>query len=303
MTIIKEAIEVLNNGELVAIPTETVYGLAAPINNVKSLEKIFALKERPFFDPLIIHVTNIKQAKELTTSWSQVVDSLTEKFWPGPLTIVLPKSDTVNDIITAGLDSVGLRCPNHPLALELLNELNIPLAAPSANKFKKTSPTSVEHVRSEFGEDLFILDGGSCEIGIESTVIGVFSDRIDIYRPGMITKVEIQKVVDIPVNLAESPVSPGQLKHHYMPAIPLIIYQNKDILIKNLKDQYQLDLNQSTEMILNSDPNIAARELYSSLREISSTKARAITLKKPELINEKWEAIWNRLEKAASSIV
>ncbi len=189
------AIDILKNGGVVAMPTETVYGLAGDVEQETAIKKIFSTKERPFFDPLIVHISSIEQAKKLTTQWDETCEKLAESFWPGPLTLILPKSDLVNPLITSGLNSVGLRWPNHALAMELISNFNLGLAAPSANKFKKTSPTSKEHVEAEFGNNVFVLDGGKCEVGIESTVAGVFKDRIEIYRPGMISLEDISLAV------------------------------------------------------------------------------------------------------------
>jgi L-threonylcarbamoyladenylate synthase len=155
-------------GDVVAIPTETVYGLAASIDSEKGLRRIFSLKERPFFDPLIVHVASLKEASSLVRDWPPIADFIGRYFWPGPLTLVLPKAERVNSLITSGLDTVAVRYPSHPLTLDLIRLVGTPLAAPSANKFGKTSPSRALHVKSEFpGTDLLILDGGECEIGVE----------------------------------------------------------------------------------------------------------------------------------------
>jgi L-threonylcarbamoyladenylate synthase len=188
---VQNAAMALKNGEIVAIPTETVYGLAACITNPVAIENIFKTKERPFFDPLIVHVSSIAMAWALTTDWNKVAECLAQTYWPGPLTIVLEKSDAINPMITAGLTQVGIRQPLHTKTQELI-ELTGPLAAPSANKFKKTSPTTTEHVLEQF-PNILILEGGDCTIGIESTVIGIDKNSVHIYRPGMITKSDIEK--------------------------------------------------------------------------------------------------------------
>ena len=185
---LEKAKNLLLAGEVVAIPTETVYGLAADISNEDAIRKVFSLKERPFFDPLIVHVASLKQAKALTTEWGPLTDFLARYFWPGPLTLILPKAESVNSLITSGLETLAIRFPNHPAAIQLITQVG-PLAAPSANKFGQTSPTEAHHVRKEFRSvDVFVVDGGPCEIGIESTVLEVGSnqDSVSILRPGRI---------------------------------------------------------------------------------------------------------------------
>jgi L-threonylcarbamoyladenylate synthase len=169
---ISVAVEKLINGEVVGIPTETVYGLGAVISKSDAIKKIFTTKERPFFDPLIVHVSGVEQAKELSLDWSAAADILAQEFWPGPLTLVLPKKN-VSDLITSGLQTVGVRCPDHKIALEIIEKVGEPIAAPSANRFGKTSPTCKKHVLEEFNDAVFVVDGGDCSVGIESTIISV----------------------------------------------------------------------------------------------------------------------------------
>jgi L-threonylcarbamoyladenylate synthase len=293
---LEKAIQHLEAEEVVAIPTETVYGLAGKIDSEKALHQIFKIKERPFFDPLIVHVDSIEMAKKYVTQWTDEAQKLAEAFWPGPLTLVLEKNESISNLITAGLDRVGLRMPSHPLTLELISKLKTPLAAPSANKFKKTSPTSPEHVFDEFGEDIPVLDGGRSELGIESTVVGVFKDKIEIYRPGVITKEELQDVVNIPVDYQESPVAPGQLKHHYMPNIPITVSHNSV-----LKEDY------SNHFIweLEDDPIKVARELYFNFRKAQKENFKGIILiiNKSYYTNEKWKGVLNRIEKAKTYVI
>jgi L-threonylcarbamoyladenylate synthase len=278
---LQKAIEYLENEDVVAIPTETVYGLAGRIDSEVAIKKIFETKERPLFDPLIVHVASKKQAQTLTTGWNEVCEKLADAFWPGPLTLVLPKKDNVSSLITAGLDSVGIRAPHHELTLELIEKLGVPLAAPSANKFKKTSPTSAAHVKDEFGESVFVLDGGDCQVGIESTVLGVFENELKIYRPGMISAEALEKVSGLKVTEGGSPVSPGQLEEHYQPSVPF--YLNKK---------------EGSELRLNDNPAIAARELYASLRELSKTSESIYLIDKDLYHTEAWKAVWDRIEKA-----
>tara|TARA_R110002049_G_scaffold307477_1_gene508056 strand:+ start:425 stop:1324 length:900 start_codon:yes stop_codon:yes gene_type:complete len=290
-TDLKKAISILDAGGVVGIPTETVYGLAARINLSDAIDKIFTTKQRPSFDPLIVHVASIKQAANSTSFWPMHAEVLANTFWPGPLTLVLPKAESISSKITSGLDSVGLRCPNHEVTLELIRHCG-PLAAPSANRFGKTSPTQKSHVDSEFNNEVYTIDGGPCQIGIESTVAGIFDDHIEIYRPGAITASMIKEVVDVEVVVKESPVSPGTLKHHYMPDVPMYL---------SLKDHpRELESLKYQTLVLNSDPAIAARELYQKMREAAATNGvEAILLKRlSNQSGELWDGIWNRVSKA-----
>lgn len=293
MNEIEHAVRLLKEGNVVGMPTETVYGLAGSIESEAGIKKIFSTKERPFFDPLIVHISSKEMAKPLVKTWPKIADLLADKFWPGPLTMVLPKSDKVSDLITSGLDSVGLRCPSHNIAKQLINDFGAPLAAPSANKFTKTSPTSKDHVISEFGDEVFVLEGGQCEVGIESTVIGVFDDSIKIYRPGMITKSDIESTLNdnsIIIDYVESPVAPGQLEHHYMPNKPVVI--TADIKRKDLDNSW----------VVPNDPIIACRELYSKLRELDKNDHNEITiiLKEEFKSLDYWKGFLNRVSKAKS---
>lgn len=308
---INQARELLLKGDVVAIPTETVYGLAASINSEEGLRKIFATKERPFFDPLIVHVDTIAKAKKLTSNWTSIHEILAKSCWPGPLTLIATKNDTVNSLITSGLDSVGIRCPQHDLTLKLLAKMDGGLAAPSANKFGKTSPSHARHVFEEFGNEVSILDGGSCQIGIESTVAGIEKNKDEwkvlIYRPGHFTAQMLKTILNeqnikATVEYAESPVAPGQLKHHYMPNIPLVIVSEKFQWDKD-KQQIEKQLGEKFSRPafwnLSADPRLASRELYQDLRKFSNDGHDIILVqKKSHYETEDWLGIWNRLEKA-----
>ncbi len=183
---IKRGAEIILSGNLVAFPTETVYGLGADAFNPAAVAKIFETKERPSFDPIIVHICELSQLKKLYNGSDERVYTLAEKFWPGPLTLVLPKTDAVPDIVTSGLDTVAVRMPDNHIALELIKHSHTPLAAPSANKFGMVSPTEAEHVRKQF-PDIFTIDGGKTSVGIESTVITLHEDGFEILRPGVVT--------------------------------------------------------------------------------------------------------------------
>ncbi len=306
---IKEAIGKLNNEEVVALPTETVYGLAARSDSEKALGKIFSTKKRPFFDPLILHVKNLDQAEQYG-HFDSISRSLAKQFWPGALTLVLKKTERVSSLVNNGGKTVALRSPQHPLFLEVLRATEVPLAAPSANLFGKTSPTRAEHVVKEFNSLVPVLDGGPCERGIESTVIEVRSEQkeIHILRAGLITEVEMGKFLkenNIEVNFSypTKDNAPGFLKNHYQPSAPflLVLKESKASSLKNLQQMlpspFSLD---STEMSLPDDPLLAARKLYSELRSFSEA-GKAFHLIADPLWNTEahWRGLLDRLKKAS----
>ena len=306
---LQKARELLLQGEVVAIPTETVYGLGGWIYSEEGLRKIFSTKERPFFDPLIVHVSDIEKAKKLTSEWTEIHDVLARYTWPGPLTLIAKKNEKINSLITSGLDSVGLRCPQHDVTLKLLEQIEGGVAAPSANKFGKTSPTSASHVAQEFGDAVGILDGGACQVGIESTVAGINNGKVEIFRPGfytakMLTKILEENGLNVPVVYAESPVAPGQLKHHYMPRIPLVIVPENFVWEKHQSEiQSRLDEKFQRPAIWKQPftPEIASRELYQKMREFDEAGFDIILAERSgHHFNEEWLGIWNRLEKAKS---
>lgn len=223
---LKQAAEIIKNGDLVAFPTETVYGLGANALNPEAVAKIFVAKERPSFDPLIVHIALLSDLEILTQYVDERVYLLAQKFWPGPLTLVLPKSDLVPDIVTSGLPTVGIRMPNNKIALDLIKLSGCPIAAPSANKFGRISPTTADHVRKQLPSVACVLDGGSTTVGIESTVITLNPDGFVILREGVITHSDLETVlpassqaIDQKAELA----SPGLLKSHYSPQKPIFI--------------------------------------------------------------------------------
>lgn len=307
---INDAKAKLLKGDVVAIPTETVYGLAGHIHSERGLKNIFSTKERPFFDPLIVHVDSVEKARALSNDWNEVHDLLATSFWPGPLTMVVPKHSSVNPLITSGLDSVGIRCPYHKLTLDLLSQMEGGLAAPSANKFGKTSPTSAAHVFEEFGEAVSIIDGGPCHVGIESTVVGMVKEekwKLKIYRPGHLSKKHFDELfmihdLGIEVLYAQSPVAPGQLKHHYMPRIPLVL-TSKNFSWEKDKGEIEAALkrrfNKPGFWKLADDVALASRYLYYNMREFDQNGSDIILLQKQDYFStEDWLGVWNRLDKA-----
>jgi L-threonylcarbamoyladenylate synthase len=222
---IQRAASLLREGKLVAFPTETVYGLGACALNPQAVARIFEVKERPLFDPLIVHVATLEMAGEVGEFLDPRALLLVKRFWPGPLTLVLPKRPTIPDIVTAGLPTVGVRMPAHPVALELIREAGVPVAAPSANLFGHLSPTTAAHVVKQIGDRIdLVLDGGQCPIGVESTVLELLEEPV-LLRPGGIPLEDLERVIGkIRIgSLKDSPRAPGQLPFHYAPRVPLRI--------------------------------------------------------------------------------
>jgi len=224
---IQIAKQFLETNEVVGIPTETVYGLAANAFNDVAIAEIFEVKNRPTFDPLIVHTHHIDEVRKFVTNIHPKLLALAEAFWPGPLTLLLPKQTSISNLVTSGLDRVGVRIPNHPLILNLLKSISFPLAAPSANPFGYISPTQAIHVEKQLGSKIsYVLDGGACEVGLESTIVGEEHGQIIIYRLGGLSISDIENVVgkvSIELNQSSNPKAPGQLKSHYAPKVPLFI--------------------------------------------------------------------------------
>jgi|SRR5579863_1057239 len=216
---IKDAAEKIRSGGLVAFPTETVYGLGANALDAAAVQKIYELKGRPTASPLIVHVSSIEMAREIVADWPPLAEDLARRWWPGPLTLVLPKKPVIPEIVTAGLSTVGVRMPNHPIGLELIREAGVPIAAPSANRFAELSPTTAEHVRSAFGDAVDVLDGGPCPVGIESTVVAIENGVLKLLRPGMISLGELEAT---PPPDAAHP-APGMHPRHYSPRTRLLL--------------------------------------------------------------------------------
>lgn len=224
---IAKAKSLLEKGELVAIPTETVYGLAANALNPDAAASIFEAKNRPSFDPLIIHTDSVDKINQWVEEIPEALSLLAEKFWPGPLTLLLPRKSIIPDIVTSGLDRVAVRIPSHPLTLELLKTLDFPLAAPSANPFGYISPTSAEHVNKQLGGQIpYILDGGPSQVGLESTIVGIEEGEVIVYRLGGLDIREIEAVVGavkVKTHSSSNPSAPGLLESHYAPRKPFIV--------------------------------------------------------------------------------
>ena len=280
-TDISRAIALLEDKDVVGLPTETVYGLCANAFENDAVLKIFEVKNRPSFNPLIIHTDSLDKVKGFVTELSEKAQLLGETFWPGPMTLLLPKSDKVGDLVTSGSPLVAVRIPNHPLALELLSKLDYPLAAPSANKFGSISPTNPEAVAQQLGDGVkYILDGGLCEVGIESTIIGFEGNQAIIYRTGGLSLEEIESVIgQVKVNQKshEKPLTSGMLKSHYAPSTPLHVgnidemlgsFTGKKIGVISYQKDYSTKVESSLVLSRKGDLHEVAKNLFNYLRLI-----------------------------------
>lgn len=310
---IEKASKLLKEGNLVAIPTETVYGLAANAFNPTAIAKIFSVKNRPNFDPLIIHVASVQRALDCVQYIPDEAKILIDRFWPGPLTLLLKKKTKIPDLVTAGLDMVGIRCPDHPLTLALLNQLDVPLAAPSANPFGYVSPTTPQHVNEQLGDKIqYILDGGSCQVGIESTVLAFENSVPVIYRHGGLSQENIEAVIGKVQSEAFStsnPKAPGQLISHYAPRKKVVFgpldeslkkYRSKKIGILSFQTAVE-NINPTLQIMLSPTGNLeeAAQRLFSALRELDKMEIDVILAEEVPDVGL-GRAINDRLRRASS---
>lgn len=310
---IDKAAALLVAGEVVAIPTETVYGLAGNLFNPCAVEKIYTLKNRPRNNPLIVHVKDLEATLPLITEFPKPLQQLAEKYWPGPLTVLLKKSKLVPDSITAGSDFVAIRVPAHPLTKQLLEQIPFPLVAPSANPFTRISPTKAEHVEQYFGDSIpCILDGGSCSVGLESTIIGMNNDTPLLYREGVLGKLLLESLIG-PIEKfnpqKNTILTPGQWPRHYAPLTKTILCKREEIML-HVKDNtgiivYKeplLSVNTNQQHILSETGSLveAAKNLYQILHHVDKQKYETIIcemLPQEELGN----TINDRLKRASSS--
>jgi L-threonylcarbamoyladenylate synthase len=280
---ILKAAEILSRDELVAIPTETVYGLAANIYSDSAIKKIFELKKRPFFNPLIVHIHSMEQVMELAVDFPEKAQQLAKAFWPGSLTLILKKQAAVPDLITAGSNTVGIRMPHHDLTLKLLKSLPFPVAAPSANPFTHISPTTAQHVKNYFDGALeMVLDGGDCKNGIESTIVGFENKEAVVYRLGSISLEDIRAVVGnvtLKNNKEKAPNAPGMLEKHYAPQTKTYLVENianfiaqhpdqKIGLLLHIKESKELEVVKTIYLTETGDLKEAASKLYSAMHEL-----------------------------------
>ncbi len=251
MNNIEKAAEFLRQEDVVAIPTETVYGLAGNAYSEKAIKRIYEVKNRPFFNPLIVHIKSIDELPKIATNIPPMAYELAKTFWPGPLTMVLDKQPSIPELVTGGKSTVAVRLPAHPLTLELLNHLDFPLVAPSANPFNYLSPTSAQHVKDQLGDKIpYILDGGDCEKGVESTIIGFKGNEPILYRLGAISMEDIEQVTGKLAVITQSkntPDAPGMLKKHYSPT-------TKFCLTANLEETLDLYKNKKVGLITLNKP-------------------------------------------------
>lgn len=274
----------LRSGELVTIPTETVYGLAANGLDEEAVLKIFRAKNRPHFDPLILHTDTLEKVEQLVTFVPQAARELASHFWPGPLTLLLDKQALVPDLVTSGLPRVAVRIPAHPLSLELLSRLDFPLAAPSANPFGYVSPTTAAHVAAQLGDQVaYILDGGECRVGLESTIIGFEGNDTVVYRLGGLdleTLTAVAGPMKVQLNQNDNPAAPGMVTSHYAPGKPLYLGSLPELLAEHGDKrvgvisfrQPTLEIQPTELQVLSASGSLeeAARQLFAALRQLDS---------------------------------
>jgi L-threonylcarbamoyladenylate synthase len=305
---IANAAALLRAGRLVAFPTETVYGLGANALDPEAVARIYAAKGRPATSPLIVHVASIEMAKSLVSNWPDQTDRLAKKFWPGPLTLVLEKRPAIPSNVTAGLKTVGLRMPNHPVALALIKAAGVPLAAPSANRFTQLSPTTADHVRQSLGGDVdSILDGGPCEVGIESTVLSLAGPQAILLRPGGISRAEIESIIG-PITTATdisagAHPAPGMHPRHYSPRTRLLLTNDGKVPEQGLGTylQHRRAPNRSDITVVQMPPTAPeyAAVLYRKLHEADAAGLDWIAVDQPPPTPD-WEAVHDRLRRASS---
>jgi L-threonylcarbamoyladenylate synthase len=310
---IQKAIALLKAGEVIGIPTETVYGLAGNAFDPQAVARIFEIKNRPSFDPLIVHTHDIENVRSFVQAIPKLALQLAQAFWPGPLTILLPRTSAIPDLVTSGLDTVAVRIPLHPLTLELFSKLDFPLAAPSANPFGYVSPTQPAHVDEQLGRQIpYVLDGGSCTVGVESTIIGFEQEQPIIYRLGGIPVEAIEKVVgrvSVKSRSGPKPNAPGMLKSHYAPKKKVVIgdisqllknYPPEEVAIISLHTSFP-EIAPDRQIILSEKGDLpeAAQRLFYALREEDKWPVRYILT---ELVPDTGlgRAINDRLKRAAA---
>jgi L-threonylcarbamoyladenylate synthase len=318
-----DAIRILRSGGLVAFPTETVYGLGADATSTSAIARIFAAKGRPSTNPLIVHIADATVARRYTADWSDMAEKLAAQFWPGPLTLVVHKSDVIVPEATAGRDTVGLRSPDHPLALQLLREFDGPIAAPSANRSNRISPTTADHVRMDLQDRVdLILDGGPCRVGIESTVLDLSNKVPTLLRPGGISRAQIEAIIGpiavfaCTVDSSVAASSPGQQAVHYAPLTPAYRFERADI---DHVYRWLHDHRNSTAIVfrlgspadatplpstahhqfvwLPNDAAACARQLYAALHAADAAKVDSLWIEMPPPAAE-WIAVRDRLSRA-----
>ncbi len=311
-TEIEKAVETLRAGDLVVFPTETVYGLGANASNPAAVRKIFEVKGRPADHPVIVHLDNPRYLHRWVSQVPPAAERLAAMFWPGPLTLILPKAENVNDIVTGGQDSIGIRIPSHPMAQQLLNAFGGGIAAPSANRYGRLSPTKPEHVRDELGEAVHVLlDGGDSPIGLESTIVSCLNNEVRLLRPGFITRSQVEQIVgDLAVG-GVLPRAPGDRALHYAPSTPLEIVPSDDLEVRAGEVVARQEkvavlamrpplhtMRFMTWINAGKKPDTYAHNLYNHLRTLD--RAGCVKILVQELPqDERWAAILDRLQRAS----
>jgi L-threonylcarbamoyladenylate synthase len=311
--VILKAAEIIRGGGIVAFPTETVYGLGANGYNPLAVARIFEVKRRPSFDPLILHVADPADVRKLVKEIPSSAKKLIERFWPGPVTVVLLKEENIPDIVTAGLPSIAVRMPDHPMALSLIKESKCPIAAPSANPFGYLSPTTAEHVREQLGDQVdLILDGGPCTVGVESTIVSFLDGKPKLLRPGGVSLEEIESAigeVEIRPVKEDRPSAPGMLSRHYAPRTPIVLdwseksldsYKGRRIgLLAFRKPGTSFKFNHIEVLSKKGDLREAAANLFTAIRRLDDLELDLILAESvPEV--ELGRAIMDRLRRATS---
>jgi L-threonylcarbamoyladenylate synthase len=312
-TDLERARSILSADGLVAIPTETVYGLGGNALSEQAVSRIFAAKDRPSFDPLIVHIGELEAIEKWTLKVDERVKLLAERFWPGPLTILLPRNNRIPDMVTAGSPLVALRMPDHPLTLELLQSLDFPLAAPSANPFGYISPTKAQHVADQLGKKVdYILDGGPCRVGLESTIIGFPAGNPLVYRKGGIAIEQLERLlgeIEVRAHSVSNPEAPGMLKSHYAPGLPFFLgdmatlleeHAGKKAGLISFQKRYE-SVPVERQVILSPDGDLteAARNLFAGMRRLDNL-ALDVILAEPVPERGLGRAINDRLRRAAA---
>ena len=312
---IAEAARRLAGGDVVAFPTETVYGLGADATNPRAIARIFALKGRPADHPLIVHIADPAALGDWVAAIPEAARALAARFWPGPLTMILPRSSRVPDAVTGAQDTVGMRCPSHPIARSLLAEFarvgSGGVAAPSANKFGHVSPKQARHVRDEFGEGLMVLDGGACEVGLESTIVDLSRGAAVLLRPGAVSRDDLAGVIGYAPHErdAHAPRASGTLAAHYAPRTSLVLVASGELerVVAERADAAVLALRRQPKearvvswITAPADAIGYGHDLYANLRKLDAAGAERIVVEAPPQ-NPVWEAVNDRLSRAAAA--
>ena len=306
-----QAIVLLKSGNVVAIPTETVYGLAADATNDAAIRQIYTIKQRPADNPLIVHIADVSQVSAWAAEFSPLAQKLAKAFWPGPLTLVLAAKDSVSNVVRGGQPTVALRVPNHPITLQLLKESGLALAAPSANKYTQLSPTTAQHVAAGLGDGVPVLDGGACKVGIESTIVAVMGENWQLLRLGMLPEASIEALAGVPaLNFKQTIKVPGQHVLHYSPKTPILLFQSRE----SLNDFAKTSQKSCAALLvgageypvchyvqLSDQAAQAAEALYGALHQLDALQVEQLLVEMPPRTTN-WAAINDRLCRAAHSV-